>query len=613
MRRAALLCLLGLLLAVQPAPARETSPAPPDVPAGPATIRGRVVHLEDADRPVAGVSVILYALLPSGIPGVRRAVSDGLGRFRFEGVGNDPSTPYLVGADYQGIPYSSGARVAFAPGELEREVEIRVAEATRDAQGVAVSLASLRIDWLGVELRIAESLTVRNRSSRTVYIPAEDRGARSPVLRAELPEGAEEFLMPHGLQPEGVERREREVAFWGPIYPGEQDLGFSYLLPAILPATGRAVEIDKAFPSGAERTLVLVPAGGPIPSGKGLVEKEPTTLEGRSFRTFEGPALAPGGRLGFSFALPEARVDPDALEVMEARLLLSLDDAALGVRETHVLQAKGEGAIMAAPGESLLRIPVPEASQDLRFSTDTAGLSLARLPQGGVEVGGVAPPGESTVAVEYRIPVDGSSVDLVRSFEKRVPLLGIYLADSGRLILESDRLHRRRPVRTSDLTYIHLEAFSVAPGEKVALRIASQPPSRGSSRAGVLAVVALASVLCGALLIAPLLGGDLGTESAEPDEPPSVRERESIYAAIRDLEHDHETGKIAEADYASMRDELRGRALALLRREREGAADAERKRAPRCPACAADVGAADRFCSRCGQALAASAEGEAPR
>jgi hypothetical protein len=296
---------------------------------------------------------------------------------------------------------------------------------------------------------------------------------------------------------------------------------------------------------------------------------------------------------------------------MEARLLLSLDDAALGVRETHVLQVKGEGAVMASPGGSLLRIPVPEASQDLRFSTDTAGLSLARLPQGGVDVGGVAPPGESSVAVEYRIPVDGSSVDLVRSFEKRVPLLGIYLADTGRLILESDRLHRRRPVRTSDLTYIHLEAFSVAPGEKVALRIASQPPSRGSSRAGVLAVVALASVLCGALLIAPLLGGDLGTESAEPDEPPSVRERESIYAAIRDLEHDHETGKIAEADYASMRDELRGRALALLRRERE--ATAERKRAPRCPACAADVGAADRFCSRCGQALAASAEGEAPR
>jgi hypothetical protein len=605
MRRAAPLCLLALLLAVQPARARETAPAPPDVPAGPATIRGRVVHLEDAERSVAGVSVVLYALLPSGIPGVRRGVSDGLGRFRFEGVGN--GTPYLVGADYQGVPYSAGARVAFAPGELEREVEIRVAEATRDAQGVAVSLASLRLDWLGVELRIAESLTVRNRSSRTVYIPAEDRGARAPVLRAELPEGAEEFLMPHGLQPEGVEQRENEVAFWGPIYPGEQDLGFSYLLPA----TGRTVEIEKAFPSGAERTLVLVPAGGPIPSGRGLVEKEPTTLEGRSFRTFEGPALAPGGRLGLSFALPEARVDADALEVAEARLLLSLDDAALGVRETHVLRVDGEGAVMAAPGESLLRIPVPEASQNLRFSTDATGLSLARLPQGGVDVGGVAPPGESTVAVEYRIPVDGSSVDLVRSFEKRVPLLGIYLADSGRLILESDRLHRRRPVRTSDLTYIHLEAFSVAPGEKVALRIASQPPSRGSSRAGVLAVVALAGVLCGALLIAPLLGRDLGLESAETDELPSARERESIYAAIRDLEHDHETGKIAEADYASMRDELRGRALALLRREREAAA--ERKRAPRCPACEADVGAADRFCSRCGQALAASAEGEATR
>jgi len=175
MRRAGSLCLLALLLAAPAARARETAPAPPDVPAGPATIHGRVVHLEDAERSVAGVPVILYALLPSGIPGVRQGVSDDLGRFRFEGVGN--GTPYLVGADYQGVPYSAGARVAFAPGELEREVEIRVAEATRDAQGVAVSLARLRIDWLGVELRIAESLTVRNGSSRTVYVPAEDRGA----------------------------------------------------------------------------------------------------------------------------------------------------------------------------------------------------------------------------------------------------------------------------------------------------------------------------------------------------------------------------------------------------------------------------------------------------
>jgi hypothetical protein len=410
------------------------------------------------------------------------------------------------------------------------------------------------------------------------------------------------------VKPEDVEQRDGEVAFWGPIYPGDRDLSFSYLLPA----SGERIAFDAAYPSGAERVEVVVPAGGPAPSGERLVEKEPRTLDGRSFRVFEAPALAPGERLSLSLDLPAARVDPDSLEVTEARLLLSLDDAALGLRETHVLKVDGDARVTAARGESLLRIHLPEASQDLHFATDAAGLTLERLPEGGLDVGGVAAPGESTIEVNYRIPVGGSSVELVRSFEKTVPLLSVYLTDTGRLIPESDRLHRRRPVRTDDLTYIHLEAFNVAPGEEVALRISTRPPDRRSSRGFVAAVILLAGVLSTTLLIAPLLGGNLGPEDDDAEELPSVRERESIYAAIRDLQHDHETGKIAEADYHSMLDELRARAVALLRREREGAVDPERGSAPpRCPSCGAEVGTPDRFCSRCGEPLGAPAQGEA--
>lgn len=606
MRRAAPLCLLALLLAAQPTYAQETIPAPPDVPAGPGTIRGRVVHQEDPQRSLDGVTLSLYALTRTGLAGVRRGASDAEGRFRFEGVANDPTTSYLVGAEYQGVSYSR-TRVVFPPGALEREVEIRVAEVTSETQSVSVPMVRLRIDWLGTRLRVVQSLTIRNESSLTVYVPAEARGTGSPALRAHLPAGAEEFLMPHGLQPEGVEHRDGKIAFWGPLYPGEQDLSFSYLLPA----SGESVEIDLAFPSGAERIEVLVPAGGPAPSGERLIEKEPRTLDGRSFRIFEGPALAPGGHLALSLDLPEARVDPDSVEVAEARLRLNLDDAALAVRETHVLKVDGDAGVMAAPGESLLRIHLPETSQNVRFSSSAAGLSVERLPMGGLDVRGVAPPGESTVAVDYRIPVNGDSVDLVRTFEQRVPLLQIYLADTGRLIPESDRLHRRRPLRTDDLTYIHLEAFNVAPGEEVALRISTRPPSRGSSPGAVMAFVVLATLLSGALLIAPLLGSDLGPEDPEAEELPSLRERESIYAAIRDLEHDHETGKISEADYAAMRDELRARAVALLRREREGAVDAEQSGTPpRCAACGGEVGATDRFCSHCGQAIAGSPEEE---
>ncbi len=257
MRRAAALCLLALLVTAQATQAQETRPAPPNVPAGPGTIRGRVVHQEDPERSLGGVSLILYALTHTGLAGVRHGASDAEGRFRFEGVANDPTTPYLIGAEYQGVTYP-GARVVFESGEVEREVEIRVAEVTGETQSVSIPLVRLRIDWLGTRLRVAESLTIRNGSSRTVYVPSEARGTGSPALRAHLPAGAEEFAMPHGLQPEGVEHRDGKVTFWGPLYPGEQDLSFSYAIPV----SGERVDIDTAFPSGTERDRGAGPGWG---------------------------------------------------------------------------------------------------------------------------------------------------------------------------------------------------------------------------------------------------------------------------------------------------------------------------------------------------------------
>ena len=51
------------------------------------------------------------------------------------------------------------------------------------------------------------------------------------VLPRELPAGATEFSMPLGLVPEGVERSGRDFRFWGPLYPGEQEISFRYEVP----------------------------------------------------------------------------------------------------------------------------------------------------------------------------------------------------------------------------------------------------------------------------------------------------------------------------------------------------------------------------------------------
>src|SRR5262245_64149423 len=104
-----LLAPAAWLLAPTAAPAQE----PGALPAGPATLRGRIVH--EAGGPVAGLPVVLYAAPDGGTPGLGRTVSDPSGGFAFEGLSNDPALAYLVGVRAGDLPF--GLRVGFEPGQ----------------------------------------------------------------------------------------------------------------------------------------------------------------------------------------------------------------------------------------------------------------------------------------------------------------------------------------------------------------------------------------------------------------------------------------------------------------------------------------------------------------
>jgi len=88
--------------------------------------------------------------------------------------------------------------------------------------------------------------------------------------------------------------------------------------------------------------------------------------------------------------------------------------------------------------------------------------------------------------------------------------------------------------------------------------------------------------------------------------------REALYASIRDLEDDFETGKLSAEDHAALRDELRARAVALAQREREQARVAPAAApAPVCARCGSGLRTGDRFCAQCGAPVAAPPEREA--
>jgi hypothetical protein len=77
-------------------------------------------------------------------------------------------------------------------------------------------------------------------------------------------------------------------------------------------------------------------------------------------------------------------------------------------------------------------------------------------------------------------------------------------------------------------------------------------------------------------------------------------EREAVIGTLRDLDEDYETGKISEADHNQMRDQLRARAVALLREEREGPKPEPTPSAAFCTQCGASLRAGDPFCAQCG-------------
>lgn len=152
--------------------------------------------------------------------------------------------------------------------------------------------------------------------------------------------------------------------------------------------------------------------------------------------------------------------------------------------------------------------------------------------------------------------------------------------------------------------------------------------------ASLLLAVALL-VLVAAVVLRPLLEGPGGAPvvRAERSELDAlVAQREGILAALLDLDFDHATEKVDDADYEAQRARLIAEGVGILKQldslagsedEAAGQADLDdrieraiarvRDNLPEpggrhCPQCGQQVQPADRFCVHCGEALKSLAE-----
>ena len=363
---------------------------------------------------------------------------------------------------------------------------------------------------------------------------------------------------------------------------------------------------------------MLAPESGPEVQSPGLAAAPAVEADGRRFAVIRGGAVESGGTVELTVRVPETIHDVAALSLGRAALSIELDDTVLEITH-HQHFTVAEGAHLAgSPEVPLLRFDLPPEAELEGVSTAASSLGITGSSEA-IEVLGPLAAGDHEFAFRYRLPVENGVAHLELQFPLLVPVLAMQIADTG-VIITSDRMHRLRPEASGTRMWLREEAFHVRPEEAVSVRFEATPQA-APSRAGSMFAVFSAAALAMLFVARPLRVGRAGRGVEAEHVSAVVRERDIVYATIRDLDHDFETGKIAEADYTASRAQLRARAIELLRIERQvtphlrvATAEAASAQQPGdqptrvatgrfCPACGGTLDPSWRFCSHCGGEL----------
>lgn len=619
------LCVSGSALAQHDA---APSAAPPP-PRGDGSLTVEVRHAQDPTE-AKGLAVALYALSPQG-PGFASGETDADGRFTFTGISSAPEIVYLVGVRYRDVPF--GERTTFSTGTDTARVEIEIAEPTDQVAGVTVEELRAQIDWMGDRILVREEVRIRNAGERVISLPEESRGRAILVRR--LGPDAQDFSPGASSIGEGLDLEDGVMRFRGPLYPGEQRIEYRYTLPV----EDRRVAVPIEMREQIGRVVVVAGTSGIGVEGPELVESSPVSSDsGPSLASWARSGLGADERLAVVLTLPETRRDPGLISIPRSDMWLEMDDTRLTATVDLRLQVEPGAPVAGTPEAPLFHVALPKGATLSGVDPSAEGLGLVPTEDGGFDVIGPIGPGETSLGygyqIAYRTPQRPEGIELGLRFPLEVATLNVLIADTG-IALESDRLHRRRPFRSGTRNFLHREAFNVSPDEVVGLELEPLQEA-GVPRSASIALTIAAVAIGGLFLIGPLRGAPRREDEVESEAAPFRAEREAIYTAIADLDHDFETGKLEPEDYQPMREDLREQAIELLRAEREAAtrveapastgdsASSEQTSMPSavsadehairdlsgppatgafCPQCGARVQLQWRFCSHCGGEL----------
>lgn len=245
-------------------------------------ISGKLVNKTVGGSSVSGVKVTLNGTkgnssLPSPSTGTNNK-----GDFEFKGLSTDKSNVYKLSANYQGVDYESDG-VSFQAGEIVKQVDLVVWDATMDSKDVKINLAHMIVLSGKGSLQAQEYYALANSGDKSY---AGSRLIQSlnqkETFTASIPDGARSVEYLTGLMECCVALERGSLIDTMAINPGVKEIAFGYNFPY----KSNEYTINKTFEYPVDSFNFVMEDKGMQVSGGGLVSQGPANINGKSFLIF---------------------------------------------------------------------------------------------------------------------------------------------------------------------------------------------------------------------------------------------------------------------------------------------------------------------------------------
>lgn len=231
-------------------------------------------------EPVMEQLLELHVTLPDGTEAPTLADTSGPdGAFAFEGVEMAPGTKLALCATYLGVMYHDPFDFESPADGDPVSRDLAVYEATDSDEDIAVTSAHVifypKPEQSAVE--VLEFLLFQNSGNRT-YVGAAEGGVGNSgeTLHFTLPQGASNAALHQGLSEEQVQWHEGGFCSLAPVYPGQQQVVYNYMLPY----SGKGeLQFVRQMDYRPAEILVMTSGNQGQVTGQGVVSQGPVDLQ----------------------------------------------------------------------------------------------------------------------------------------------------------------------------------------------------------------------------------------------------------------------------------------------------------------------------------------------